>query len=232
MQKYVFERLPDVRARLRRDRRFPGTPAMTTMLDIWTSGQRFRIRDHDGRPVRDLLADVTEQSGLGRVPSTLEEFMDAAAGSRAPFSGPTDVYGDLSTGIALVREPHRAPWTTDAANLLPVIAQLVVSSIPSSWRPVGHGRQLNRPCSLYVSNLAGSAGLCTWAVAGPFILSRRVQEAGNPSVSVTVEAVELVEAPFEQPKTCSPMKLLVDTDLPDHDSAVQPVQVGMRDRLR
>ncbi|MBT0768151.1 hypothetical protein KIH74_04410 [Kineosporia sp. J2-2] len=201
---------PNLRAELRRTRRLPGTPEITTTIVIWTDGHRFRIQDGDGRRPAELVGDVTAVQGFGLMPRTIEEFMDAAAAAARPHEVPTEIYGDLHTDVAEVHEPGMAPWVLPATDLLPAVEQLFVPLETGSWRPAGTGSVLGRETQVMESEMTGEEDGFTyetrfrWDVAGPFVLARNVNDAQSPGMRVSVEVVEMIEGEVEETELLAP----------------------------
>ncbi|GAA3623156.1 hypothetical protein GCM10022223_45170 [Kineosporia mesophila] len=176
---------PNVHARLRRHRRLPGTPETTTMIDIWLHGNRFRLRDGNGRRAVELRADIYAPDGFGLAPRTVTEFMEAESQTTRPLPGPTEVSGDLATGLAIIHEAGQEPRTVSALEFATAAEQLLVPEDRRSWRPAGTG--------LFESEVTGKEhgasyrSIFTWTVSGAFVLRRRVQDADNPGRFVVVE---------------------------------------------
>lgn len=201
---------PNVHARLQRRRQLPGTPRMTAVIDIWMRGNLFRIRDEAGRRATDLLADIQDPQGFGRLPRTIEDFMDTASDAERTSPGATEVFGDLSTGLATVLEAGQAPRSASALEFATVAEQVLVPSAGQVGRPAGQVHLLDRPAGLYESEVTGEAdgfayrSIFTWAIADPFVLRRRVSDAENPGRFAEVEVVLLEQSPVPDTDLLAP----------------------------
>lgn len=111
----------NVRAHLVITRTVPPMPALRVPMTIWWLGERYRVRDGYGRGYADIVGDVTEPRGFGLVPRSMEGFMDAEA---AGPSGETNLWGDLASPEAMVREPGGREWEADAVEVARVAGQV------------------------------------------------------------------------------------------------------------
>lgn len=190
---------PKVHARLRRRRRIPGTVEVNSIMEIWTAGSRFRIRDRGGRPAREILLDVSEPHGFGYFPRTIEEFMDEASAATRPERQATEVTGDLAAGWAQVDEPGTGQRPVSVVQFCLVAEQLFVPLGNRSWQRVGSGERLDRPTDLYESEATGAVdgvpyrSIFTWEVAGSYVLSRHVRDSENPGTFLEVDVLDLEE---------------------------------------
>lgn len=172
---------PNARLRVRRVRTVPGAPVFETELLIWLSGSRFRVSDPSGRPYRDIVADAVAPRGFGSPPRTMEDFMDAFDASTDDSDlGPTELWGDVATGEACVRQPRGEPWEVDADRIAPVVEQVLAVE---GGRFVQEGEEDGIP---YRSDV-----LLT--VDPPFVVRREVRDAANPQLSALTEVVEVEE---------------------------------------
>jgi len=185
----------NVRVRLLRTRIAPGVPVLAVPMTIWWRDARFRVRDESGRAYADLAADVTEPRGFGRVPRTMEEFMDAA--TPPPDRGPTDIYGDLDAPTGLVDEPRGRPWEVPLERIAGVAAQVLAGDL-DGLAPSGRETLLGRDCEEYRSLIEGVEdgrpfrSDVRWLVAGPYVLLREVVDAGG-LMRLRMEAVAVDE---------------------------------------
>lgn len=176
---------PNARLRVRRVRTVPGAPVLQTELVIWLSGSRFRVADAAGRPYRDIVADAVAPRGFGPPPRTMEDFMDAfdASTDDSDF-GPTELWGDVTTGEGVVRQPRGEPWQVDASRLAPVAEQVLADDGREGEVSFVH---------------AGEEDGLTYRtevrmmVRPPFVVRREVRDAANPGLSAITEVVELEE---------------------------------------
>lgn len=195
-------RYPRVRARLRRTRHAPGVPPTEFFSTIWLGGRRFHVRDEQGRSFADVVGDVTAARGFGQAATTMEDLMDAWRPARH-HSGATELFGDLSTGVAVVREPRRDPWTTDVARIAPAAEQILTNGREATLEPSGETTYLDRSCREYRFAVTGQEdgvpyrSEVTWLVSGPYVLVRDVRDSRIQDLWARTEAVELEEDGFD-----------------------------------
>ena len=195
---------PRVRARLRRVRHTPGVPPTEGFLTIWLGGRKFHVRDEQGRSFAEVVADVTAPRGFGVAATTMEDLMDAwRSARRPPDRGATELFGDLESGVAVVHEPRRDPWTTDVERIAPAAEQLLTNGREAALEPSGEATYLDRPCREYRSALRGEEdGVAyrsdvTWLVSGPYVLVRDVRDSRIQGLRARTEVVELEEDGFD-----------------------------------
>jgi hypothetical protein len=190
---------PNVRARLRRVRRAPFAPTSETSTVIWLSGARFHVRDESGRGYADIVGDVTSERGFGRTPRTMEGLMDAWDAFHRSSDEMTDLYGDLETGEAVVRETGGEPWTANVEAIRPVAEQLLADGRETILQPVGESTYLGRPCREYRFAIDGEENgvryrsEVRWLVSGPFVLLREVRDTPPGEMHALTEVLELDE---------------------------------------
>ncbi|MEV0649671.1 hypothetical protein AB0I28_30885 [Phytomonospora sp. NPDC050363] len=189
---------PNVHARIRWTRRAPGAPPSITTTAIWLHGDRFHIRDEAGRAYSEIVGDVTEPRGFGLMPQTVEDFLETWTDPSAGPGETTDLYGDLTTGEGLVREPGRS-WETAAAMIAPVAAQLLSIGRDQGLEPVGERYHLGRDCLEFetfregADNGRGFRTSVRWLSCGPFVLLHEVSDAENAGLCTRREVIELAE---------------------------------------
>ncbi len=192
---------PNVRVKLVRYRSAPGVPDLVAPLWIWLSDQRFRIRDGSGRPFHELIRDVTEPRGFGRLPRSIEDFMDAGDEARSPRPAPSEFYGDRTSGTGVLIEPGQVRQSLSAAVAAPVAEQFLATTADPAAESVV-GTRLGRPVREHRRVVEGQDGdhrfrtEVTEMVGFPYILERRIRDAAgaeDSALRVRVEITELAE---------------------------------------
>lgn len=140
---------PNARIRLTLRFQAPAQAERTIEQTIWLSGSRFRVRDHAGRAVNDILGDVTAPRGLGKPARTMEEIMDRDDAARKPPPGVTDLYGDLATGAGVVVRWSDKPWAKPALDLAPIARQVLSGDRTASLARRGEVTRLGREATEY-----------------------------------------------------------------------------------
>lgn len=184
----------NVRLTLLVTRAAPPAPELTVPMTIWWLGERYRVRDGHGRGYADIVGDVSEPRGFGLVPRTMGGFMDAAASTPR---GETDLWGDLASPDAMVREPSGREWEADAVDVARVAGQVFAPRF--STAPVGRETRLGREAWEYRSFLEGRdngvrfRSLVRTLVADGYVLMREVTDARGGPMRRLMEVTELDE---------------------------------------
>lgn len=171
----------NVRARMLVTRNVSGTPGAEARLTLGWLGDRFHVRDESGRTFHDVGADVLEARGLGVVPRTIEDLMNA----ELPLKGRMDCFGSLGTAEGTVTEPWGQRWKARTERLAPVAGQIFPVGL-DGLRPAGRERFLDRECAAYVLRREGSDGGLPYRsrvrllVSGPYVLLREVTDEAGP----------------------------------------------------
>jgi hypothetical protein len=192
---------PNVHVRLRLAQRSPSTPPRDDELEIWLSGTRFRVRDPGGRRNAEIVADATAPRGLGAPARTLEDMMDrhTAAETPRPPGPPTELFGDVATGVGWVFPSHGAPWETSADKLAPVAEQILAGGRAAGLAEVGATTRLGRTATEYRGIVKGTddgvvfENLVVRVIAPPYVLLDDARNAGTGSSSYVREIVALDE---------------------------------------
>ena len=119
------DEFPNARLRLRLRWQAPALPEHTVEQTIWLRGSKFRVRDEAGRPLYEILGDVTAPRGLGLPARSMEEIMDRRAAARRPPVGVTEVFGDLASGEGWVVATGSPRWAKPASELAPIARQVL-----------------------------------------------------------------------------------------------------------
>ncbi|GLZ76404.1 hypothetical protein Afil01_12110 [Actinorhabdospora filicis] len=184
----------NVRLDLLVTRTAPPAPALSTPMTIWWLGERYRVRDGYGRGYAEIVGDVTEPRGFGLVPRTIGEFMDATASTPR---GETDLWGDLASPDAMVREPSGREWEADSVDIARVAGQVFAPRF--STAPTARDSRLGRDAWEYRSFLEGRdngvkfRSLVRTLVADGYVLMREVTDARGGPMSRLMEVTELDE---------------------------------------
>lgn len=192
---------PNVHARLRLAQRSPATPPRDHELEIWLSGTRFRVRDPSGRRNAEIVADATAPRGLGAPARTIEDMMDrhSAAEHSRPAGPPTELFGDLATGIGWVFPSRGAPWETSADKLAPVAEQILAGEKAAGLGSAGAVTRLGRAATEYRGTIKGTddgaafENLVVRVIAPPYVLVDDARNAGTGSSSYVREIIALDE---------------------------------------
>jgi len=189
---------PTLRAVLRRTRTAPALPATEHRLEIRLDGDTFAVVDFDGRTFGEVVAEATDPRGFGRMPRTMEGFMDATSTAlHGPAAAPSSFTGDLATGLGTAIEAGGEPREAPARLLAPIAAQVLAGDAVSGRDPVGEAEFLSRPCAEYRFALTGQddglayrsdVRLLVWR---GLVLLRDVHDAAVPGLRATAEMVEL-----------------------------------------
>jgi hypothetical protein len=189
---------PTVRAVVRRVRAAPATPTTEHRLTIQLRGDTFAVIDADGRSYAELIAEATSERGLGRLPRTIEDLMDAtSAAHRPPPAAPSEFSGDLASGRGIVIEAGREPREVPAQLLAPIAEQVLAGDLVGGRTPTGTVEHLGRPCAEYRFTLTGHddgrpfRSDIRLLVADGLVLLREVHDADLDGLWAVAEVIEL-----------------------------------------
>ena len=190
--------LPNARIRLRRESTAPGAPDRSSELTLWLDGPRFRLRDHAGRPLPDVLADVTAPRGFGRTARSMEDFATAWTPAEHPRR-PTEIFVDGAAGQAVVVEGVDDPWRLDATDPLRLLDLVLARGREQELSADGEETVLDRVCRRYRFELRGEeqgTGYRTevqWWIFEPYLLRRELRDLPHGRLSMITEVVQLDE---------------------------------------
>ncbi|GLZ76180.1 hypothetical protein Afil01_09870 [Actinorhabdospora filicis] len=180
----------NVRAKLTRGRKFPALRDLSAAQTVWWLGEQFRFRDESGRPVSEVLADVTAPRGFGSTPRSLEGIMDTFL----DLKGVTEVYGDRAKGTGIIIDSQGRRRAVDASVILPLAAQLFAEDL-KGLTPGARSKILGRDTVAYAKTLTGSDEAGSFrqeqklTVAGTYVLLRETA-AGRASARTEVTALD------------------------------------------
>ena len=147
---------PHAGAVLRRTRTAPGLPATEHGLEIRLDGDVFAVVDLDGRTFGEVVAEATDPRGFGRLPRTMEGFMDATSTAlHGPAGAPSSFTGDLATGLGMAIEAGGEPREAPARLLAPIAEQVLAGDAVDDREPIGEAEVLGRACAEYRFALTG-----------------------------------------------------------------------------
>ncbi len=188
---------PAVRAVVRRVRAAPATPTIEHRLTIRLRGDTFTVVDTDGRSYAELIAEATSERGLGWLPRTIEDLMDAtSAAHRPPPAAPSEFSGDLASGRGTAVEAGREPREVPAELLAPIAGQVLAGDLAARV-PTKSVEHLGRQCAEYRFTLTGQEdgrpfrSNVRLLVADELILLREVHDADLDGLWTIAEVIEL-----------------------------------------
>ena len=174
-------------------------PPAEHRLEIRLRRRHFRVVDADGRTFAEVAAEATDPRGFGRMPRTMEGFMDATSTALyGPAGAPSSFTGDLATGLGTAIEAGGEPREVPARLVAPIAEQVLAGDTVDGRDPVGEGRVLRTPLrgvplradrarTRAVRTAATSACSC----GAGLVLLRDVRDAAVPGLRATAEVVEL-----------------------------------------
>lgn len=187
---------PTVRAVLRRVRAVPATPTTEHQLTIRLLGDTFAVVDTAGRSYAEVIAETTSERGLGRLPRTIEDLMDATSAANRPPPAPSEFSGDLASGTGTLIEAGREPREVPAQLLAPIAEQVLAGDL-AGRTPGRNVEHLGRRCAEYRFTLTGSEDGRPFRsdvrllVAEGLVLVREVNDADLDGLWAAAEVVEL-----------------------------------------
>jgi hypothetical protein len=194
-------RYPNVHVRLRLAQHSSSNPPRDAELEIWLRGNRFHVRDPKHRRAAELIADATAPRGLGTPARTLEEMMDRYTESRTPpvEAPPTELYGDVATGVGWVYPSRGEPWETSAAKLAPVAEQILALDRDAGLEQTGTSSRLGRAATEYRGTVTVTEDGTAFrndvvrVIAGPLLLLDDARNAGTGSLRYVREIIAIDE---------------------------------------
>jgi len=178
------EQVHNVRVRLALRMNGPAVGEGGGEIEIWITGSRFRIWDHTGRLVSEILEDVEAPRGLGPQPTSMSAIMDIYSARHEKRRPPTEMFGDLESGEGLIVEPYRT-WSLPAAQIADIAHQIFSNGQEDVLERVGETRRFGRACIEYRGVIEGQTGGATWRnahhriVTSPYVLFDDVRDAAS-----------------------------------------------------
>lgn len=189
---------PNAYLKLEWTKKIPSCPEQSGIIEIWLREKQFRVRDATGRFIYEILSDVNSASGLGYLPSTMEEIMDISDRARDTAQKKViEFWGNIDSNKAWVREAGVDVRSMEVNEIKSIPAQVLQSENELNLSFIKNVELFNNKCNEYRAEISDESKSyktqLTYILHPPFILFKQAQDVENEAIYQTHKVVVFQE---------------------------------------